>query len=29
LLSKTGRIHLGDPPANLTGTMISDSTEEV
>jgi AI-2 transport protein TqsA len=29
LLSKTGKIHLGDPPANLGGTMISDSGEEV
>ena len=29
LLSKTGKIHLGDPPANLRGTMISDSTEEM
>src|SRR5215469_3941438 len=28
LLSKTGKIHLSDPPANLSGTMISDSTEE-
>jgi AI-2 transport protein TqsA len=28
LLSKTGKVHFGDPPANLGGTMISDSTEE-
>lgn len=28
LLSKTGKIHLSDPPANLSGTMISDSTEK-
>jgi AI-2 transport protein TqsA len=28
LLSKTGKIHLGDPPANLGGTMISDSAKE-
>jgi AI-2 transport protein TqsA len=28
LLSKTGKVHFGDPPANLGGTMLSDSTEE-
>jgi AI-2 transport protein TqsA len=28
LLSKTGKVHFGDPPANLGGTMISDSSEE-
>jgi AI-2 transport protein TqsA len=29
LLSKTGKIHLGDPPGNLGGTMIPDSNEEM
>jgi hypothetical protein len=29
LLSKTGKIHPKDPPANLGGTMISDSGEEM
>ena len=28
LLSKTGKVHFGDPPSNLGGTMLSDSTEE-
>ena len=28
LLSKTGKVHFGDPPANLGSTMLSDSTEE-
>lgn len=28
LLSKTGKVHFGDPPANLGGTMISGSREE-
>jgi AI-2 transport protein TqsA len=29
LLSKTGKVHMGEPPANLGGTMISDSAEEM
>ena len=29
LLPKTGKIYLGDPPANLGGTMISGSAEEM